>query len=356
MTDSFVSTRARLALDAIERLGAGRTPAQRVVEEIARRVVGVIDADAFFVGATDPATGQCLGAAIHNLAEQVCHPYWEHELMVPDYNKFEDLTAADPVGDLRRATGGKLARSARYRTFNAIADLEDELRATLHAGGRSWGNLQLNRRTGAGPFTDADRTFLQAAAPLAGAALRHALLDEPATADPPRGPGVVVLDASGALVSTTAEADAWLGELAEGYREHPTYIGIQPELLLMPLSGGGEPPGAARRVRLRTQGGTWLVAHGAPLTGSDQIVIVIEPARAAEIAPIVIKACGLTDRETEVTHLVARGLSTDCIASTLFLSRHTIRDHLKAVFEKVGVSSRGELTSKLFAKHELGLL
>jgi len=39
------------------------------------------------------------------------------------------------------------------------------------------------------------------------------------------------------------------------------------------------------------------------------------------------------------------------IAGELFLSRHTIRDHLKAIFEKVGVSSRGELASKLFAGH-----
>jgi DNA-binding CsgD family transcriptional regulator len=349
MTDSFVSTRAKLALDAIERLGSGDAPAQQIVEEIARRVVGVIDADAFFVGAIDPATGQCLGAAVHNLAEHACHPYWEHELMVPDYNKFGDLTAAEPVGDLRRATGGKLARSARYRAMNAVADLEDELRAVLHAGGRAWGNLQLNRRTGATPFSDADRAFLAAAAPLAGAALRRSLLDEPATSEPSRGPGVVVLDAAGAVVNTTAEADAWLDELAVGYREHPTYIGIRPELLLMPLSGRSEADQAARRVRLRTLDGTWLVAHGSPLAGSDQIVIVIEPARAAEIAPIVIKACGLTARETEVTQLVARGLSTDRIASTLFLSRHTIRDHLKAIFEKVGVTSRGELTSKLFA-------
>jgi DNA-binding CsgD family transcriptional regulator len=83
---------------------------------------------------------------------------------------------------------------------------------------------------------------------------------------------------------------------------------------------------------------------------------VLEPAKASEIAPIVVEAYGMTPREVEVTRLIARGLSTDEIASTLFLSRHTIRDHLKAIFEKVGVSSRGELTSKLFAEHYHGPL
>ena len=83
---------------------------------------------------------------------------------------------------------------------------------------------------------------------------------------------------------------------------------------------------------------------------------MLEPAKASEIAPIVVEAYGLTAREVEVTRLIARGLSTDEIASSLFLSRHTIRDHLKAIFEKVGVSSRGELTSRLFAEHYHGPL
>jgi DNA-binding CsgD family transcriptional regulator len=347
-----LSTRAVAALDAIERLASEDLSAQQAVEEIVRRVVGVIDTDAFFAGATDPDTGLCLGAGMaYNLAEGVCHPFWEHEFLIPDFNKFADLSPANPVGDLREATGGKLSRSARYRTLNAISDLEDELRATLHAGDRSWGNLQLKRHTGSRPFTDDDRQFLRAAAPLAGAALRRALLEEPAHTDPTRGPGVVILDASGTVLSATAEADAWLEELAEGWRKYAMNVNIHPELLTMSLSTLTEPDARPRRVRLRTLSGTWLVAHASPLPGASQVAMVIEPAKASEIAPIVIEAYGLTAREVEVTRLVARGLSTDEIASTLFLSRHTIRDHLKAIFEKVGVSSRGELTSKLFAEH-----
>jgi hypothetical protein len=33
------------------------------------------------------------------------------------------------------------------------------------------------------------------------------------------------------------------------------------------------------------------------------------------------------------------------------LIAHTIRDYVKAIFEKVGVSSRGELVAKLFTEH-----
>ena len=48
---------------------------------------------------------------------------------------------------------------------------------------------------------------------------------------------------------------------------------------------------------------------------------------------------------------IARGSSTPEIAAELFLSAHTVRDYIKAVFDKVGVSSRGELVAKLFAEH-----
>jgi DNA-binding CsgD family transcriptional regulator len=347
-----LTTRAVAALEAIERLAAEDLSTQQVVEEVVHRITGVIDTDAFFAGATDPDTGLCLGAAMaYNLADGVCHPFWEHEFLIPDYNKFADLSPADPVGDLRLATGGRLSRSPRYRTLNEISDLEDELRAVLHAGGRPWGNLQLNRYSGGAPFSEDDRAFLRAATPLAGAALRRALLEEPAGTDPGRGPGVVVLDQSGTVLSATAEADAWLEELAAGWRKYPMNVNIHPELLTLSLSTLTDEDPRPRRVRLRTLNGTWLVAHASPLAGSGQVALVLEPAKASEIAPIVVEAYGLTAREVEVTRLVARGLSTDEIAATLFLSRHTIRDHLKAIFEKVGVSSRGELTSKLFAEH-----
>ncbi|MCW3001122.1 MAG: Transcriptional regulator LuxR family [Conexibacter sp.] len=347
----MLSHRAVAALEAIEHLGTRELPAQAVIEELVQRIVQVVEVDGFFAGATDPDTGLCLGAGmVYNFHHDVCHPFWEHEFLIPDYNKFADFTPAEPVGDLRRATGGKPARSARYRTLNAISDLDEELRAVFYAGARPWGNLQLNRHTGGAPFTDADLAFLRAVSPLAGAALRRALLEEPGQTDPTRGPGVILLDAEGTILSATGEADAWLQELADGWRGKHVDILIHPELIMLSLATLTE-EGGSRRVRLRTRNGTWVIAHASALKNTDNVALVIEPAKASEIAPIVIEAYALTPREVEVTRLVARGLSTDEIAARLFLSRHTIRDHLKAIFEKVGVSSRGELTSKLFAEH-----
>jgi len=347
-----MSTRAVVALEALEHLATQDLSTQETCEQVVDRITRAIEVDSFFAAATDPDTGLCLGAGMsYSMDSSVCHPFWEHEFLVPDFNKFADLAVGDPVADLRAATGGKLSRSPRYRVLNALSDLEDELRAVLHAGGRSWGNLQLNRFTGSKPFSAEDVEFLRAAAPLAGAALRRALLEEPAETDPRRGPGVVVLDEEGTILSATGEADAWLDELAAGWRRDDINLLMHPELMRMSLSTLSEQEAAGRRVRLRTRSGVWLVAHASPLGDSGNVALVIEPAKASEVAPIVVKAYGLTPREVEVTRLVSRGLSTDEIATTLFLSRHTIRDHLRAIFEKVGVSSRGELTSRLFAEH-----
>ena len=41
------------------------------------------------------------------------------------------------------------------------------------------------------------------------------------------------------------------------------------------------------------------------------------------------------------------GLSTDDIAAALFISPHTVRDHLKAIFDKVGAHRRRDLVAAL---------
>ncbi len=55
----------------------------------------------------------------------------------------------------------------------------------------------------------------------------------------------------------------------------------------------------------------------------------------------------LSARELEVLAEVAQGSSTADIATTLFISPHTVRNHLKAIYRKLDVSSRTALMKKL---------
>lgn len=62
------------------------------------------------------------------------------------------------------------------------------------------------------------------------------------------------------------------------------------------------------------------------------------------------RPAGLTEREREVLRLVAIGMSNDDIAHRLVVSPRTVHAHVRAVFAKLGVSTRTA------AAHEANLL
>jgi DNA-binding CsgD family transcriptional regulator len=77
---------------------------------------------------------------------------------------------------------------------------------------------------------------------------------------------------------------------------------------------------------------------------------MFEAAHPMEIAPLIMQAYRFTKREGEVTHLLLQGCATTEIVATLQISANTVQDHLKAIFEKVNVRSRRELTGRVFAQ------
>ena len=61
---------------------------------------------------------------------------------------------------------------------------------------------------------------------------------------------------------------------------------------------------------------------------------------AARLAPAPGYPAGLTAREVEVLGLVAAGLSNAEVAARLYLSPRTVEQHVRSIFNKLGVSSR----------------
>jgi DNA-binding CsgD family transcriptional regulator len=291
---------------------------------------------------------------VRDLPADQCQPHWDYEFLVPDYLKYADIARSGRrVADIHDATGGRPMRSPRFKQYSDATGFTAEVRLAFTVGNAAWGLGQLNRLNGR--FTEDEKDWLEQAAGTIARGLRRAMVAEPA--DAPvlgRGPGVVLLDGTGHVVSATHEALEWLDELA-------------PELLMsdvgdirLPFHAHGfamrvraaHEDGAAQiRSRLRTRRGIWLLMHGAVLEGTDYVSLIIEPAKSADVAPLIVEAYGLSGRELDVTRAIARGLSTTEIAAELYLSPHTVRDHVKGLFEKVGVSSRGELVHRVFAEH-----
>jgi DNA-binding NarL/FixJ family response regulator len=55
---------------------------------------------------------------------------------------------------------------------------------------------------------------------------------------------------------------------------------------------------------------------------------------------------GLSNREREVLGLVATGATNNQIAAHLFLSPHTVKDHISSIFRKLGVRNRAEAVQR----------
>lgn len=58
----------------------------------------------------------------------------------------------------------------------------------------------------------------------------------------------------------------------------------------------------------------------------------------------------LTDRQMQILQSVARGLSNNDIATQLDISRSCVKQHLLAIFQKLGVATRAEAVSIAFKK------
>ena len=175
-----------------------------------------------------------------------------------------------------------------------------------------------------------------------------------------RGPGLMLFAPSGELISVNDDSLAWLDELAGEVVEADAFAFPLPMIVVGTLMRAraiaAERDSGSARARIQSHStGRWLVCHASCLRDAGGAIgntaLVIEPAAASEIAPLITQAYELSAREQQITQLVARGLGTADIADQLYLSTHTVRDYIKAIFDKVGVSSRGELVAKLFAEH-----
>ena len=272
-----------------------------------------------------------------------------------DVNKFDQLARARcKAATLTQATGGQPKRSSRFRDLLTPAGLGPELRCAFVADHATWGTLILVRRAGAPDFDDRDVDLLSSASPLFARAIRRGLIAE--SCEPastlPDAPGLIELDADGQLIRASSSAEPLLAELAgstveAGVRSAAIQAVASATRTAVAAAGTAGAPGLPSSA-VKAPTGRWLVLHGGLLRGAGHVAVFIQCAHPTLIAPLLLKAYGLSPREQEVAQLLLRGATTIQAAHRLAISPHTVTDHIKAIFEKTGARTRGELSATLF--------
>ena len=348
---------AALAPDAIHGEFVRLAQAGLTLHEYARAGVRVLRRAVAFDAAAavwfDPAVGLPVDRWIDDSGLRRA----EIELDAADIDKFRELGASGRrAARLSEATDGNPAGGRGHREPPRARGVGDELRVVDVGDSGLRGGMVLYRRPEAPDFTARDVNVL---ASLAGecAEARRVRLEQDLSADGGAGDrGLLVLDDDDGIEMADAAADAWLDELRATGRRLPVVV-TAVAARVRAIESGRTDGAATVTVRARARSGRWVLVRGSALGNggrAPRIAVTLEPARAPELAEVIADAYGLTARERRVTELVARGLPNVAIGDQLHLSPYTVQDHLKAIFEKLEVSSRGQLVARLFVDHSLG--
>jgi DNA-binding CsgD family transcriptional regulator len=309
--------------------------------------------DAIWFATADPTTLLFTGSFVEEIPERLTPALVTNEFLEDDVNKWVSLVRRRKSESLYRATGGKPDQSPRFREILAPVGLGDELRVALTDGPACWGFMCIHRELDSAGFLVEEIEFLESLTRHLARGLRAALLVENLSLAPEAdAPGLLILTEDLSLVSRTHSAMRWLDEVGDfpQRRELPQSIyGLVRRLQELENADRGE-NGLSPRVRVRTSSGRWLLMHAMRLSGPEiegRIGVILEPAASFDVAPVVLQAYGLTHREAELAQLVLRGGTTAEIADALCISGLTVQQHLKAIFEKTGVSSRRELSARI---------
>jgi DNA-binding CsgD family transcriptional regulator len=297
---------------------------------------------------TDPASGlpiahAMLGDPAGSLEQSLIYEYRR-----PDLNRFEELRSRrSPVSAISTETRGELRESARYREMIEPAGAADELRVAFVDPFGLWAAMVM--------FTDRrmnpdDLEFVSGLLPGVTAALRRdaaaRALDDRRSAvaggEAERGPSVLILDRDDRILAADAVARRRLTSVPD-----PRPVEVPGLISFVAAQARWGAEGRSQTARMLADDGGWYLVNASLLDDRDagNVAVIVQPAPAASVVDGALRALGLSAREREVAALALQGHSTKAIASALVISPWTAQDHLKAIYEKVGVSSRSELVS-----------
>jgi DNA-binding CsgD family transcriptional regulator len=339
----------------------------RLLDEL-RREVG-FQAYAWLL--TDPQTS----VGSQPLADVPCLPELPRLIELKyrtEINRWTSL-GGQPVARLHEAAGGDLSRSLLWRELLSRYGIVDVASVVFRDQFGCWGFLDLWRDATAAPFGPDEAAFLADIAPTVTAALRRsqAAAFTPVGGDSGDGdsgaggsggasgggdqqwggPVVLLLSPRLEVLRQTPETQEYLRVLVPPEGGQPAIpasaYNVAAQLLANEAGTDQNPPWA----RVHLTGGQWVTLRAAriggsgPADGSD-IAVTIERTPGPERAGLFARACGLSARESELLGHLITGADTRELAQRMFLSGHTVQDHLKSIFAKTGIRTRRTLVSR----------
>jgi DNA-binding CsgD family transcriptional regulator len=244
------------------------------------------------------------------------------------------------------ATSAELRRTLLYTELYRPLGLEHQVAFMLPSTSELTIGIALTR--GGRDYTERDSRLLELSRPHLIQAYRAAQLRERlvGTLEGLRqgldagGTAIVVVDANAEVGFVSAAA----AELLEGLWEStPVRVGRP---LGEPLSSWLEEGGATARLPIAGQDDS-LLARCVRGDGGTRVLLLERAARALSLQAL--GQLGLTPREAEVLHGLARGEDPGAVAAELEVSPRTVAKHVQHIHAKLGVSSRAQAVATAWA-------
>ncbi len=205
------------------------------------------------------------------------------------------------------------------------------------------------------PFTEPEAAYLTSIMESATTALRrcqaNTFVVRP-TREPRRlGPVVLLLSPELQVLGQTPETHEYLRVLvppADGRAPIPaSAYNVAAQLLAVEANIDPNPPSA----RVHLSDGLWVSLRAARIgdaepSGEQNIAVTIEETSPIERVSLFGRAFGLSAREIELLGHLVTGTDTRELARRMFLSEHTVQDHLKSIFSKTSTRNRRSLLSR----------
>ncbi|MDQ4051572.1 MAG: helix-turn-helix transcriptional regulator [Actinomycetota bacterium] len=331
----------RAVEDECRRPVSAKVLRERLVGRLRERV----PFEAYVFPLTDPVTNVAAAPLAHapmlpwpRLPEMI---RWRYLTTVTRPNTMQ----GSPAGSLRTSTTSP-EDSLMWRHVQRELGIVDT--AVVAFGDRygSWGYLELWRT--AAEFTAEELALLTSMQTFVTAGLRAAVARtfvDPADQLLPVGPAVVVLAPDLSVRTRTEAAAQALLQL------------LPPDEPMAPIPAAAYNVGAALIAqeegvpvgepwsRVHLGGSRWVTVKASRL--GEDIAVSIEPSSASERMDLFARSHGLSEREAEVLGLLGGGLDTREIAGALFLSEHTVNDHVKAMLAKTGARTRQVMLARV---------